>query len=255
MDPRARYYRRMRRLRRSAGRWSVVGAGLLGAAAVLTPYAGIGPVDAIWAAAGGASAMLAAWRWADLRALRAQPPPPAPDPALVADGVRRRVETVVAALPGGREVLDELRRHRRRAKVRGSAVAPGWRRLDRASTALAELAPRLVGPGAVAVQEAAVAERGLRDLAERIAGVERAMGFGQGTHSKLAETHRALVERFERGVAAYEELVGAAAAYLAEGERSTVEHPSVYQLTAATDLLRGIAAGFAELRQPASRPD
>ena len=72
-DERARYFRRLRRLRSSARRWSVLGGGLTAAAAVLTPYAGIGVADAAWAASAGASAALAWWRWSDHRALAAEP--------------------------------------------------------------------------------------------------------------------------------------------------------------------------------------
>ncbi|MGW5673216.1 phage shock envelope stress response protein PspM, partial [Micromonospora sp. NPDC003776] len=52
-DERARHFRRLRRLRRSARRWSVLAGGLGGAAAVLTPYAGLGLPDAAWAGAAG----------------------------------------------------------------------------------------------------------------------------------------------------------------------------------------------------------
>ena len=46
MDERTRYFRRLKRLRGSARRWSVIGGGLAAATAVLTPYAGIGIADA-----------------------------------------------------------------------------------------------------------------------------------------------------------------------------------------------------------------
>lgn len=246
-DPQARHYRRLRRLRRSARRWSVLAGTLGGAAAVLTPYSGLGLVDAFWAAAAGGSVMLAGWRWVDHRALAAQPVPPPPDPAEVAARARQRVEAFVAGFPGGREAIGELRRQGERIRVRGSAVAPGWRRLDRAAAALDGLAPRLTGPGEAAALEAAVAERGLRELARRAAGVERGLRYG-GAHEALGEAHHALVEQFEDGVTAYEQLVGAAAAYVAEDGRTALEHPSVNRLAEATDLLRGIALGFAELR-------
>ncbi|MCN0154835.1 hypothetical protein NDQ86_22675, partial [Salinispora arenicola] len=72
-DERTRYFRRLGRLRRSARRWSVTAGGLGGAAAVLTPYAGLGLADAAWAAGAGGAIVLATWRWVDLRALAAQP--------------------------------------------------------------------------------------------------------------------------------------------------------------------------------------
>lgn len=75
-DERTRYFRRLSRLRRSARRWSVTAGGLGGAAAILTPYAGLGLPDAAWAGAAGGSVVLALWRWADLRILAARPAPP-----------------------------------------------------------------------------------------------------------------------------------------------------------------------------------
>jgi len=76
VDERARYFRRLKRLRGSARRWSVLGGGLTAATVVLTPYSGIGIADAIWAGAAGASVALAWWRWSDHRALAALPAPP-----------------------------------------------------------------------------------------------------------------------------------------------------------------------------------
>ncbi len=245
---RARYDRRLRRLRRAARRWSVLAGALGGVAVVLTPYAGLGLIDAFWAAAAGGSVVLAGWRWADYRALAAQPVPPSLVPAVAAERTRRRLEALVAGFPGGQEAIGELYRHGARIRLRGSAVAPGWRRLDKAAAALDSLAPRLGGPGEAAVLEAAAAERGLRELAERAAGVERGMQYG-ALQGSLGQAHSELVAQFVQGVTAYEELVGAAAGYVAEDGRTTLEQPSVSRLIEATDLLRGIALGFAELRQ------
>jgi hypothetical protein len=251
-DEQARYYRRMRRLRRSARRWSVLAGTLGGAAVVLTPYAGLGLVDAVWMSAAGGSVALAVWRWLDLRAFAQQPPPSPTDPAVAAARTRDRIEAFVSSVPGGREALGELRRQRDRVKLRGSSVARGSRHLDKAAVALRGLSSRLGGPAEGAVLEAAIAERALRELAERAAGVERGLRFATGeTHTALAEAHSVLVEQFERGVAGYEALVGAAAAYVAEDGR-VMEHPSVNRLTEATDLLRGIAMGFVELRTATS---
>jgi hypothetical protein len=249
-DERARYDRRLRRLRRSARRWSVLAGALGGATAVLAPYAGLGLVDALWAAAVGGSVTLAGWRWADYRALSAQPVPSAFDPAVTPGQARPRgrVEALLAGFPGGRDVLVELRRQADRVRLRGSAVASGWRRLDHAAAVLNGLPLRPGGPGETAVLEAAVAERELRTLARRAAGVERGLRYG-ASHESLDRAHYALVAQFEQGVTAYEQLVGAAVAYAAEDGRTALVHPSVSQLTEATDLLRGIALGFAELRR------
>jgi hypothetical protein len=248
VNERARYGRRLRRLRRATRRWSVLAGALTAAAAVLTPYAGLGLVDAFWAAAAGGSVMLAIWRWVDYRALAAQSVPPALDPAAASDRARGRVRAFVAEFPAGREALAELRRQVDRVRIRGYAVASGWRRLDRAAAVLNSLALRPDGPGETAMLEAAQAERGQRELARRAVGVERGLPYGRSDES-LGQALSALVARFEQGVTAYEELVGAAAAYLAEDARMTEEHPSVSRLAEATDLLRGIALGLAELRR------
>ena len=69
-DQRTKHLRRLRRLLRSARRWSVIGGGLSGATAILAPYAGLGVPDAAWAAGAGASVALAVWRWRDFREMR-----------------------------------------------------------------------------------------------------------------------------------------------------------------------------------------
>ncbi|BCB87751.1 phage shock envelope stress response protein PspM [Phytohabitans suffuscus] len=258
-DPRARYFRRLRRLRRSARRWSVLAAGLGGAAAVLTPYAGLGLPDAAWAAAAGGSIALAAWRWVDYRALAAEPAPPPLDPATAGEQARAKLVAAVQRLPVGRSALDEVRRQQARYALRGSAAASPWSRLDRASLTLSGLAGRLSGPGEPAVLEAAVAEHSLRDLAHRVASVEKALRFAPpDSRPALDEARHTLVGQLESGVAAYERLVAAAASYVAEDGRAATEHPSVSRLTEASDMLRGVAEGLAELRdltEPIRIPD
>lgn len=248
-DQRARYFRRLRKLRRSARRWSVLGGGLGGATAILIPYAGVGLPDAGWAAAAGGSIALAVWRWIDLRALAAQPAPPAPEP-VSAEQTRARLVAAVERLPAGKGALEEVRRQRSRMALRGSSAAEPWARLDRAALALAGLSGQLTGPGDAAVLEAAVAERSLRELAHRLAGVEKAMRVApEHSRSGLVDAHRTLVEQLGAGVGAYEGLVAAAATFVAEDGRESGEHPSVSRLTEAGDRLRGIGDGLAELRK------
>jgi hypothetical protein len=233
----------------------VLAGGLGGAAAVLTPYSGIGLADAAWAGVAGASGALALWRWADLRRLAAQPAPPPPDPALAGDQVRERLVAAVQRLPAGRAALAEVRRQRARLGLRGSAAAGPWSRLDRASLTLAGLSGRLGGPAESAVLEAAVAERGLRDMAQRIVSVERALRFAPAdSQPSLREARAALLEQLTGGVAAYERLVAAAAGYLAEDGRVLVDHPATTRLAEAADMLRHVAAGLAELRASAAPP-
>lgn len=248
-DERARHFRRLRRLRRSARRWSVLAAGLTGAAAVLTPYAGLGLPDAAWAGAAGSALTLAAWRWVDLRALAARPAPPPLAPAEAAARSRARLVAAIERLPAGPGVLAEVRRVRSRLALRGTEAAEMWARLDRATMTFDGLAGRLTGLAEPAVREAAEAEASLRELAGRVAGVERALRFAPAdARAPLAEAHRELAAQLESGVAAYERLVVAAAGYVAEDARPTGAHEAASRLTEATDLLRGVASALAELR-------
>jgi hypothetical protein len=245
-DPRAKHVKRLRRLRRSARGWTVRAGIFTGAAAVLLPYHGLGLPDVFWAAAAGGSIALAGLRWTEARAFAALPVPPPPDPALAAERTRRGLEAFVRRLPAGDGVLGELRRQRDRVRLRGTAVVSACQRLDRAATTLSGLAGRLGGPAGSAVPEAAVAERTLRDLAERTASVERAVRLAPD--ETLARAHTELVTQLEDGVAAYEQLVAAAAGYVAEDGRPAAGNAAVSRLREATDLLRGIAAGLSELR-------
>jgi hypothetical protein len=249
VDERTRYFRRLKRLHNSARRWSVVGGGLTAATVVLTPYAGIGIADAVWAASAGASVALAWWRWSDHRALAAIPAPPPPDPALAG----QRFAATLERFPAGRTVLNEVRRQRSRYALRGSAITDAWDRLDRASLALTGLSGRLTGPGEAAVLEAAVAEQWLRDLGQRVASVERAVPLSPPDQRPVLErSHASLAEQFVEGVEAYERLVAAAAGYVAEDGHPVADskHPAFSGLIDATDRLRGLAEGLSELKRP-----
>lgn len=252
VDPRAKHLRRLKKLRRSARGWSVR-AGLFGGAAmVLVPYQGLGLPDAAWAAAAGGSLAIAAWRWVDFRAFAALPVPDPPTPELMAAQSREKMLNVVRKLPGGRTAVDELDRYRAQLRMRGLAVAEPWRRLDRAALTFSGLTSRLGGPAAETVAEAASAERALRELGERTAGVERTMRTVSGEAARpLWQAHSELLTQFTEGVGTYEQYVAAAAGYVAEDGRIAGPSPAVGRLTDATDLLRGISQGLSELRQTA----
>ena len=254
MDERTRYFRRLSRLRGSARRWSVIGGGLAAATAVLTPYAGIGVADAAWAAGAGASIALAWWRFRDHRELAAIPPPPAPPPALPGAKLMAAVER----FPAGRQVIQEMRRHKDRYALRGSAVAKTWDRLDRASLALQGLSGRLTGPGEEAVHEAATAELWLRDLGQRVASVERTIPLSPpDQRAALVTAYESLAGQFTEGVSAYERLVAAAASWVAEDGQPIADerHPSFFRLVEATDRMRGLAEGLSELRRYGANVD
>jgi hypothetical protein len=249
-DERARYFRRLRRLRRGARRWTIIAATFGGFAAVLLPYRGIGLPDAFWAAFAGGSAAIAWWRWSDMRRLAATPAPPELDPAEAARRTRQKLAAMVHRLPGGSTAMAEYERRRAQTALRGTAVSAGWQRLDRASSSLAGLSAR---PGNVAIDsavlEAAVAEHALRDVAERAAQVERAMRLGPtGADPSLIRAQTELVGHFSEGVSAYERLVKAAAGLVAEDGRSAVDPETVVRLADETERLRGITAGLSELR-------
>ena len=248
-DERTRYFRKLRRLRRSARRWSVVAGTFAGTSAVLLPYRGLGWPDAIWAALTGASVAYTGWRWSDARELAAQPVPEPSDPV----ATRIRFETLIARFPAGRGALAQLRKVQGRARISGSSVVPAWTRLDRAVQTFGGLTGRLGGPAESAVHEARAAERTLRELGERTAAVERALDLSSDD-SALREAHGELLNHFTQGVDAYEGLVGAAAGYVAQDGRATTDHHSIERLTEATDLLSGIADGLAELTTIRLRP-
>jgi hypothetical protein len=243
VDQRARYDRKLRRLRRSARRWSVVAGMLAAATAVLVPYAGPSLIDALWAAATGGSAVLAGWRWADYRALARQPAPTVVD----AGRGRAGVEAFLDVLPWGRRAISGLRRQADQHRLRGSTVAPAWRRLDRAASVLDNLALHPGSPAGTAMREAMAVEPGLRTLARRAAACERGLSYAEQRES-LDRSLNALAAQFEQGVTAYEGLVGAVVTCVAEEGRATADYQTLSRLTEATDLLRGIAMGFAELR-------
>jgi hypothetical protein len=251
-DERTKHLRRLRRRRRGARRWSVLAGGFGGASAVLIPYAGLGLPDAFWAAAAGGSVVVALWRWRDFRELSALPVPPPADPALLAADLRRRLVAAVSSVPAGRTAVEELRRQRARLRFRGLAVAPAWQRLDRAAATLESLSGRLYGgPAESAILEAASAELALRDLAERAASVERALRLAPAdSRDPLSAALGDLIRQFTDGVTAYEQLVAAAAGYVAEDGRSGAKYldSATVRLTDAADLLRGVSAGLAELR-------
>lgn len=247
MDERSRYFRQLRRMRRSARRWSVLAGTFAGASAILVPYSGLGWPDAIWMAVTGGSAALTWWRWSDLRELAAQPAPEPVEPPRNPVLGNPKVEALLSRWPAGNNALAELRRMQSRSKVRGSSVAPAWSRLDRAAQTFAGLAVRLGGPARPAVQEANAAERTLRELGERTAVVGRALRLAS-SDGQLHAAHAELLGHFNQGVDAYERLVTAAAGYVAEDGRTAVDSGSVSRLTEATDLLAGISSALAELR-------
>ncbi|WP_203779783.1 phage shock envelope stress response protein PspM [Paractinoplanes rishiriensis] len=249
MDERTRYFRRLRKLRNSARRWSVLGGGLAAATVVLTPYAGIGAADAVWAGAAGASIALAWWRHGDHRELAATPAPPAPPPLMPG----RRLTAAIERFPTGRTIMHEVRRHKNRYALRGSVITEAWDRLERASATMTALAGRLTGPGEPAVLEAATAEQWLRDLGQRVATVERAIPLSPpASRAGLEESHAGLTEQFTEGVTAYERLVAAAASFVAEDAHPLADsqHPALSGLIDATDRLHGFAEGLAELKRP-----
>ncbi|MCN0181306.1 phage shock envelope stress response protein PspM, partial [Salinispora arenicola] len=133
--------------------------------------------------------------------------------------------------------------------LRGTSAAEPWARLDRAGATFTGLRGRLTGVAEPAVAEATAADRSLRDLAARVADVERAIRLAPPeTRRPLQEARVALSGQLDSGVAAYERLVVAAAGYVAENARPDVEHPAAARLTEATDLLHGVASALAELR-------
>lgn len=245
-DERSQHLRRLRRLRASARRWTVIAGGFAGVTAVLVPYQGLGAWDAVWAGLAGSSAALAWWRWSDHRALAAVPLPDPPDPALAGE----RWLTAISQLPGGHNIAEHVRRARTRGALRGSPAAVAWERLDRSARSLRELTGRLSGAEREAADEAGRVEHGLRELTSRITGLEEALRLAPTeAHPALQELRADHLAHLEQGVAAYEEFVVSTARFLSESGRAGTADDALSGLTDATDRLRGVTEGFAELRQ------
>jgi hypothetical protein len=245
-DERSRHLRRLRRLRDSARRWTVLAGGLVGATAVLVPYQGLGPWDAVWAGLAGASGVMAWWRWSDHRGLALQPVPDPPDPALAGD----QWLSLVAQVPGGHALAEHVRRSRTRGALRGSAAAVAWERLDRSARSLRQFGDRLTGAERDTLAEAVGVERRLRDLTNRIAGLEEALRLAPAeARPPLEELRADHITHLEQGVVAYERYVAAAASFLSEAGRQGAPADTLAGLTDATDQLRGVSDGLAELRR------
>ena len=241
--------KRLRRRLRSARRWTVW-AGLYGGmAAVLVPYQGLGAPDAIWAGLFGASALVATFRWVDYR--KAAKSLPDESQMLAVHGTAAlslEAQSVADALAG------HVRKRREAVRFRRSAAAPAFGRLVTATQAFDELAPRLTGPAASVLEEVQGSAAALRDVAEQIRSVEKSIEVSPVSRQEsLGSSHRALVERLETGVTAYEEMVASAAEVVAEqsalAQATQVDgQPPTDRLTAATEQLRGLADAVGEMR-------
>lgn len=240
--------RRLRRLRRSSRRWSVLSGGLAGAAAVLVPYAGLGLPDAAWAAAAGASLVLAVFRRRDYTALAAAPLP-AERPQLGSAGPARAVlRAALDAHPTARAAFGEMSRRTQRRRFRDSGAAEAWARLDAASTTLSDVGGPMAEQVREALEEAAAGERALRDLAGRVLTVERAQRFAApDTRQSLSDARAMLLTRLEDGVSTFERLVAAAAACAAEHGAAADDLSSI-RLADAADQMAAFALSLAELR-------
>ncbi|HEX7743772.1 MAG TPA: hypothetical protein VF462_00720, partial [Micromonosporaceae bacterium] len=109
--------------------------------------------------------------------------------------------------------------------------------------------PRLPESGAPAMDEALTAERSLRDLAYRVAGVEKTMRLApEEARGGLEAAHAELTGQLQAGVTAYERLVAAAAKCVAAHRPGPAAVETTARLTDAGDLLQGLAAALAELR-------
>jgi hypothetical protein len=245
MDERTRHLRRLRRLRGSVRRWTVLAGGLTGAAVVLVPFQGLGALDAVWAGLAGGSAVMAGWRWSDAKALAVAPVPDPPDPALAGD---RWLSALSQVVPGGHQIADGIRRQRTRGALRGSAASQAFERLDRASRTMRALERGLRPDQTEAVREAAAVERELRELTSKVASLEQALRAAPAeARPPLQELRTDHIGQLVQGVEAYEQFVVAAAGYLSESARLGAP-PATDGLIDATERLRGVTAALAELR-------
>jgi hypothetical protein len=248
--------KRLRRRLRAARRWSVWAGLFGGAAAVLVPYQGLGPLDAIWAGLFGGSALLATFRWIDYRKMSAALPQESNQLALHGTAALSLEAQTVAG-----ELARRVRSKRESVQFRRSAANPAFSRLVAATRAFDDLAPRLSGPAADILPDVRGAAGALRELAEQVRGLERSIAVAPADRQgSLGSSHRALVERLESGVEDYEDMVGAAAQVVAEQSAlNSVTHPggdlTRQRLAEATEQLRGFAEAVGEMRDFHERND
>ena len=245
VDERARYFRRLRRLRRSARRWSVLGGRSRRRGRRPDPVRRPRPARrGLGRGRGrlGGAGLLALGRPAgSLPASRRPPRPTRRSPRAPGPADRRRRVGAAAAAPRSAEV----RRQRARFALRGSAAAAAWDRLDRASPTLPAWRARLTGPG----ERRGAGGRGRRAVAARPrpAGRRRRARCGSPRPTPrpaLDEAHRDADPPARRGRGA--PTSGWSRRPPATWPRTAAPaapHPSVSRLTEATDLLRGIAIG------------
>lgn len=241
--------KRLRKRLRSARRWSVMTGLSAGAAGVLVPLGGLSAWDAIWTAVFGGSAMLATFRWVDYRRLAKAMP--SEDEQLAVYGtaaLSAEAQNIAGAIAG------KMKRSRQAVQYRNSAASHGWQRLQAAALAFDQVAPRLAGPATDTLVDVRESQRALRDLADQIRSVEKSIDITPPERrGSLTHSHGLMVERFESGVAAYEDLVGAAAQVVAEqGALDGVvsgHDPTMTRLAEATAKLSGLAEGIGQMRE------
>jgi len=242
-DPRARHLRRLRRSRAAARVWTVWAATIGGSAAVAVPYAGIGWADIGWAGVAGGSIAVAVLRWRDHWAVLAAPVPEPLPYRPPAQRIARKLTPLV-----GSAIESFVDRPRRVAVRRSSAAAPAVDRLNYAARTLPQLLDKL-GPNAGdTAREAAGAHTALRQLAVRVAVVEKTLPVAPAeSRESLLAVRAGLLDQLSHGVAAYEQLGGAAAECVAALARGG-DTLAVRRLTEATDILRGLADGLTEIK-------
>ncbi|CAM3206090.1 phage shock envelope stress response protein PspM [Stackebrandtia soli] len=244
------HLKRLRSRKRAARRWSVLAGLFGGVSAVAVPLGGLTAVDAVWTGLFGASAIFAAFRWSDYRALAKASPQDQQRLNEVGVGALTMEAHAVAG-----QLAGKFRKGRLGAQFRRSAAGPGYSRLADCAAALDQIEPQLPEHARETVEQAHGAARELKSLAERIRGMEQTLDVTPPhRRSALEESHAAMVDQFNAGVSAYEELVAACAEVLGQHSALTGSGHSgadltMTQLDDATMRLRGFADAIAEMRQ------
>jgi hypothetical protein len=242
-DPRARHLRRLRRSRASARAWTVWAATFGGSAAVAVPYAGLGWLDIGWAGAAGGSLAFAVLRWRDHQALRAVPVPDPIEPRPPAQRIAQTLSPLVG--PAIHSLVD---RPRKVPVRRSSAAAPAVARLNQANRALPQLLDKLGPYAGDTAREARAAQAALRELAVRVAVVEKTIPVAPAdARDGLLAVRAGLVEQLAAGVEGYERLAGAAAECVAALARGG-DRIAADRLTEAAEALHGLAQGLIEIK-------
>ncbi|QSB04300.1 phage shock envelope stress response protein PspM [Natronoglycomyces albus] len=250
--------RRLHRSLSAAKSWTVFTGIFTACGAFFIPYSGVTATDGVWVGLVGLSGTMALIRWGDYRRTSKAMPHIRDSLALYGPaGIREEARTWKSELAGTMRVARE-RKH-----YRGSLAWKPYQRLVAATETAEGLAKQLDPSESASKVLQSVSDTGpaLRELAERIRGLEKTMAVAPAEQKKrLKLSRQTLLNRLESGVSAYEEMVVAAGECLSEQRgladalETVGEDPTLNRLSDAALQLRAEADAAGQMRGSLEAP-